>query len=198
MNSRFCQGPGDFCWDPAPVGPTLVTESYPPTGSWTKEGRRAPYVPEGVWHALPFDQCKPFLLCPSVTNFKAILQSTSYLTTCHIICYLYSLVTVHLTSELFFIYLLTPVFEIFTSYCNTHYCILQNIFTHISTFSDFPFSSYETPYDPVTLTFQWPINCTAPYTGNERQINKIWPLQLTSPEMKAILYRATSDQRLWL
>ena len=24
----FCRGPDDFCWDPAPVGPTLVTGSH--------------------------------------------------------------------------------------------------------------------------------------------------------------------------
>ena len=25
QSSYFCRGPDDFCWGPAPVGPTLVT-----------------------------------------------------------------------------------------------------------------------------------------------------------------------------
>ena len=27
QSSYFCRGPDDFCWGPAPVGPTLVTGS---------------------------------------------------------------------------------------------------------------------------------------------------------------------------
>ena len=28
QSSYFCRGPDDFCWGPAPVGPTLVTGSH--------------------------------------------------------------------------------------------------------------------------------------------------------------------------
>ena len=31
QSSYFCRGPDDFCWGPAPVGPTLVTG---PMGIW--------------------------------------------------------------------------------------------------------------------------------------------------------------------
>jgi len=27
QSSYFCRGPDEFCWGPAPVGPTLVTGS---------------------------------------------------------------------------------------------------------------------------------------------------------------------------
>jgi len=37
QSSYFCRGPDDFCWGPAPVGPTLVTGSAGlPRLSWKK------------------------------------------------------------------------------------------------------------------------------------------------------------------
>ena len=53
QSSYFCRGPDDFCWGPAPVGPTLVTEPFHVRPTCKHYGRRAFSVAgQSAWNSL--------------------------------------------------------------------------------------------------------------------------------------------------
>ena len=50
QSSYFCRGPDDFCWGPAPVGPTLVTGPHDLTIDKSTNGHYGLSGSEVIWY----------------------------------------------------------------------------------------------------------------------------------------------------
>ena len=50
QSSYFCRGPDDFCWGPAPVGPTLVTGPHDLTIDKSTNGHYELSGSEVIWY----------------------------------------------------------------------------------------------------------------------------------------------------